>query len=355
MPPGIFYINGVLQMDKKKRGYVVSVAVLLLLLVVTVLVFRDKLPEIISAMRSVPTKLIILILLIGMGYQLLDSLMCMVLVRSRVPELSYIQAFELTLTGIFALVCTNSIATIPLQSAYLYTYGIDVGHSMGMMTLKYVFHKATIAGFALVMLLVNFGWLRAAVPEVMGYLIPGFAMCTAIILVLVLLCTWDKMRIFIDKLIDWLPGRGKLAEKKNSWKENIDLMYTEFGNISGQKGRIAKILAINAAKLTLVYSVPVLALSALGAGDVGLFHGETLSSLVWLIGGVLPSVSGLGPIDLAFALLFGPFAPENTVSAALVLYRAATYFVPFVISLPTVYLAQRRIRRRLENNKGDRD
>ena len=34
------------------------------------------------------------------------------------------------------------------------------------MTLKYVFHKATIAGFALVMLLVNFGWLRAAVPEV---------------------------------------------------------------------------------------------------------------------------------------------------------------------------------------------
>lgn len=345
-------------MDKKKRGYVVSVAVLLLLLVVTVLVFKDKLPEIIGAMRNVPTKLIILILLTGMGYQLFDSLMCMTLVRSRVPNLSYAQAFDLTMTGVFALVCTNSIATIPLQSAYLYTYGIDVGHSMGMMTLKYVFHKATIAGFALVMLLVNFGWLRAAVPEVMGYLIPGFAMCTAIILVLVLLCTWDKMRMFIDKLIDWLPGKGKLAEKKSTWKENIDLMYTEFGNISRQKGRIAKILAINAAKLALVYSVPVMALGALGAlgaGNLGLSHGETLSSLVWLIGGVLPSVSGLGPIDLAFTLLFGPFAQENTVSAALVLYRAATYFVPFVISLPTVYLAQRRIRRRLENNKGDRD
>ena len=76
-------------------------------------------------------------------------------------------------------------------------------------------------------------------------------------------------------------------------------------------------------------------------------HSLALGSLVWLIAGVLPSVSGLGPTDLAFALLYGAFAGENTVSAALVLYRAATYFTPFVVSLPTVLIGQRRVRRAL--------
>lgn len=338
-------------MNKKKRGYVISVAVLLLLLTVTVVVFKDRLPAIIAAVKGAPAWLIVLILTAGMGYQLLDSLMCMYLVRSRVPQLSYRQAFEMTMMGIFALVCTNSIATIPLQSAYLYSYKLDVGHSIGMLTLKYVFHKAVIAAFAIVTLAFNYRWLRAAVPQVISYLVPGFALCIAIISFLVLLCTWNRLRMFINKLIDKLPDKGRLGEKKGKWKENIDLMYTELGNMAGQRGCIPRLLLINAAKLMLVYSVPLLAFAALGAGRIGFFHGETLSSLVWLIGGVVPSVSGLGPIDIAFALLFGPFAPENTVSAALVLYRAATYFVPFVISLPTVYIAQRRARGQLDRNK----
>ena len=107
-------------------------------------------------------------------------------------------------------------------------------------------------------------------------------------------------------------------------------------------------VTLDVLKFAVVYAVPWLALRALGAPSLSLARGEFLTSLVWLIAGVLPAVSGLGPLDVAFALLFGSFAPQSAVSAALVLYRASTYFVPFAVSLPTVFIMQRTITKRLE-------
>ena len=81
-------------------------------------------------------------------------------------------------------------------------------------------------------------------------------------------------------------------------------MYTEMQNLLSQKWRIAAALALNIVKFTVVYSIPLLALRALGCVELSFIHSLALGSLVWLIAGVLPSVSGLGPTDLAFALLY---------------------------------------------------
>lgn len=334
-----------------KRGYIVSMAVLVLLLFVCWLVFRDKLPNILAALSSVSRRGAAFIIALGMLYQILDALKGLIIVRARLPQLSYGEAFGLTMTSVFGLVVSNSVASIPLQSLYLHTVGLDVGHGVGLMTVKYIFHKATVLFFALFMLATNYPWLKASVPGVLPYLWPGFIFCAGIIAFLVLLCTWNKLRVLFLKLLDRLPDKGTLGAKKASWRESIDLMYTEMQFLLRDKRRIAAIIAIDAVKLAAVYAVPLAALRALGAEPFDFAHGELLTSLVWLIAGVLPNVSGIGPLDVAFALLFGGFVGEDTVSAALLLYRAATYFVPFAVSLPTVFIMQRAMNKRLESNK----
>ncbi len=338
-------------MTKKKSGIFFSIAILAALLGICYYVFRDKLPEITNAISGVPAATVAAILCAGMVYQLIDAAMCLVLLRSRVPALTYGEAFGLTMTGVFGLVCSNSIVTIPLQSLYLHTGGLNVGHTVGLMTVKYIFHKATVFLLALVLLLFNFQWLSASVPGVMRYLLPGFAVCFAIITLLILLCTWDKLRLLLYKILDRLPDRGRFGEKKAGWRESIDLMYTEMHFLLPQKRRVAAIMALNALKFMAVYAVPWLALRALGAAAPGFGHTALLTALTWLIAGVLPAVSGLGPLDVAFALLFGNFAAQSDVSAALVLYRASTYFVPFAVSLPTVFIMQRTVTRRLETKR----
>lgn len=341
-----------MKAKSSKRGYVVSTAVLIVLLAACWLVFRDKLPEILAAISSVSWRDAALILALGLAYQLLDALKGLVIVRARLPQFNFAEAFALTMTSVFGLVLSNSVATIPLQSLYLHTDGLDVGHGVGLMTVKYIFHKSMVFALALIMLVVNYTWLAAAVPGVMPYLWPGFAVCAGIIAFLVLVCTWDKLRLLFLRLLDRLPDKGALGAKKASWRESIDLMYTEMQQLLARPRSIAAIIAIDAVKLATVYAVPLAALRALGGGDaLTLTQGELLTALVWLIAGVLPNVSGLGPLDVAFALLFGGFAGAGAVSAALVLYRVATYFAPFAVSLPTVFIMQRVMNNRLERDK----
>lgn len=55
--------------------------------------------------------------------------------------------------------------------------------------------------------------------------------------------------------------------------------------------------------------------------------------LMLLITSALPNVAGVGPMEFAFLLLFAPWADTAIASSALVLYRVATYFFPFLLSV----------------------
>ena len=52
-----------------------------------------------------------------------------------------------------------------------------------------------------------------------------------------------------------------------------------------------------------------------------------------LITSALPNVAGVGPVEFAFLLLFSQTADAGAASAALVLYRVATDFFPFLLSV----------------------
>ena len=60
---------------------------------------------------------------------------------------------------------------------------------------------------------------------------------------------------------------------------------------------------------------------------------QMLASLMLLITSALPNVAGVGPMEFAFLLLFVPWADTAIASSALVLYRVATYFFPFLLSV----------------------
>ena len=68
---------------------------------------------------------------------------------------------------------------------------------------------------------------------------------------------------------------------------------------------------------------------------------QMLASLMLLITSALPNVAGVGPMEFAFLLLFAPWADTAIASSALVLYRVATYFFPFLLSV-IVFLCEEK-------------
>ena len=334
------------KMEKsKKRSLVSGLAALALVLLLLYIVFRDKLPEIISALSEVSVPGVCLLLAMGLGYQLIDSAMCMTLLRSRLPELSFRQAFELTFLGAFGLTASGGAITIPMQSVYLDRCGLDAGRSVGLLILKFVYHKSAILIYALVMLIPGLGWLREVLPESVKYVLPGIVIFLLIITALILLCTWKPVHDLAVKLIGLFPEKGKWPERREKWLRQIDLMYAEAAHLKGMKAVSAKVMLLNFLKLTVLYMIPSAALRCMGLDSPDLLHSLILSAMMLLITGVLPNVNGLGPLEFAFVFFYSAVVSSIDASGAMLLYRIVTYFFPFLISLPVFFIVERRLSR----------
>lgn len=111
------------------------------------------------------------------------------------------------------------------------------------------------------------------------------------------------------------------------------MLYAESRRLLRNKACCARLLALNAVKLSLLCAMPWVCMQALGLACPGFAQMQLLSSLMLLLTGVLPNVAGVGPTEFAFLLLFAPYAGQSGEALALVLYRAFTYYLPFLVSI----------------------
>ncbi|MDE7220345.1 MAG: flippase-like domain-containing protein [Oscillospiraceae bacterium] len=311
-------------------------------LTAALLVFRGHWQEIRESLESVPLCGALALAALAAGYQLLESGVCASLVRVRLPGFSFRQAVEVTFLGVFGNVATFAVGSMPMQSLLLHKYGLSFGHGVGLLTVDYIFHKTSILLYATVMLLFQGTWLREACPDLSRYLLLGYGVCTAIVAALVLLCTWGRLEHLAVKLIGLLPETGKWPQRKEAWRTNLEALYTQSQHVLKDRARCGRILALNAMKLLSLYTAAWLSIWLLGAETPDFWQAQLLAALMLLISSALPNVAGVGPTEFAFLMLFARFMPYAQASAAMLLYRTATYFFPFAVSIAAALWVQRR-------------
>ena len=215
-------------MDKKQwKTVAISAATLLLLFLLVIWVFRDHYQEILRNIQAVSIRGLLLLLGMGLAYQMLESAVCFAMIRRRLPTFSFRQAVEVTFLGVFGNVSMLSVGSVPMQSYYLHRCGLIAGAGAGTMILEYVFHKCSVLGYATVMLLLPGRRLTGVDRGISRCLLPGYGICALIIAVLLLLCTSSRVQSLVSRGIDRLPDTKKRRERKCMWKENLAALYTE--------------------------------------------------------------------------------------------------------------------------------
>lgn len=96
--------------------------------------------------------------------------------------------------------------------------------------------------------------------------------------------------------------------------------------------------------------VPFLSMRALNINSMTFGKTQTLSAIMLLLIGVLPNVSGAGPAEF-FLLLFTPLIGRVSAFSALILYRVATYFFPFLLSIGVFLKVRKNSTERFEKIK----
>lgn len=329
---------------KKKKGnsLLTGVITLLLLVLLVFYVFRDNYDQILRNIRGITPWQLLCLLGMGLAYQLLDSAAFQTMIRGQLPRFSLRQGMEVSLLGIFGGVSTLSVGSVPMQSYYLYRCGLAVGSGAGMMTLEYAFHKSAILLYATAMLLFQRNWLAGTIQDLFPYVRLGYGFFLLVIAALILLCTWKRVQSLALRAVELLPETGKWPARKKAWRDNLCSLYGVSRSVFRDLPRCGRVLVLNGLKLLCLYSIPYLCLRFLGFSSLSFGQVQLLSSLVLLIAGALPNLAGMGPTEFAFLLLFSCCMERSLASSALVLYRIASFFFPFLMSILVFLAVERR-------------
>lgn len=330
-------------MDRTRRKNLCSgLGMLIVLSALMVWVFRGHSREILDNIRALRAGDLLLLLGLGVAYQLLESAAGLTLIQSQLPDFRFWQAVEVTFLGVFANVATFSAGIIPLQSWYLYRCGLTAGSGAGTMTLEYTFHKCAILIYATAMLLLQGRWLTGQDSGLARRLLPGYGVCALIIAGLFLLCSWGRPQRLACLGLDRLPEIGKWGARKAAWKANLAALYAQSRRLLRDRSRLCRVLGWNALKLFCLYLTLFLSLRMVGVSALSLWRVQLLGGLMHIIVSALPNIAGMGPAELSFWLIFSRYMAYGQLSSALILYRTATFFFPFALSAVMFFILQRR-------------
>ena len=308
-------------MKNKKKHFITAILATLFLILVLYLIFHDSLGEIKTQLFQADKKALLILVIFGNLYILLDGWVLHYMIVKNREKCTLWQAIRLAYMVVFFNVTTFAAGTKPAQIYDLYQESqIKPGKSFGILTMEYVSHKLTIVLYAAVMLC----FFHTVLFQVSGleknYLLTGFGVSFAILLFLTMFCINQKFAPWLLRCSDHIK-KEKIKEKQQ-W---IGLIFR------------------NAVKITCLYALPAVAIFAVTGERLPLSVLECLafSSVMQLLIGVIPSSGGTGSTELVFLMLFGSMTEKSVCGAAMILYRMATYYLPFLISIPLLFFGKR--------------
>ena len=325
-----------------RRG-LLSVLILLVLTGLMFYIFKDHLPEISAALGKLSLGQAALLLALGLTYPVLEGIISQRILSSRLPGYPFRRGLDLAFLGAFGNVVTFGAGTTAMQAYDISLQGLGIGPGIGLTTLQYVFHKGAVLLVAAVLLVFYGGWLLAAdTAGLMQYLLPACLMVAAIILALVLVCTSRTVQGLVYRLLGLLPKTDKWQARRQSWTAQLDGLRVESRLLLQNRGLCFQVVALQVCKLMVMYAIPWLGARFMGLGDLTFWQAETLAALMMLLSNALPNLGGMGSIETAFYLIFSGFLGDSGTMSLLVVYRAATYYMPFAASCVGFFLIQRR-------------
>lgn len=330
-------------MKNKKKHFITAILATLFLVLVLYLIFHDSLSEIKTQLFQADKRTLLILVIFGNLYILLDGWVLHYIIVKNHERCTLWQAVRLAYMVVFFNVTTFAAGTKPAQIYDLYQESqIKPGKSFGILTMEYVSHKLTIVLYAAVMLCF-FHTVLFQIPGLeKNYLLAGFGISFAVLTFLTMFC-------INQKFAPWLLACSEHI-KKESIKKKIRAGLAQMEEFS-KVGRVVikdkkewiGLIFRNAVKMTCLYILPAVAIFAVTGKMLPLSLLECLafSSIMQLLIGVIPSSGGMGSTELLFLMLFGSMTGKSVCGAAMILYRIATYYLPFLISILLLFLGKR--------------
>lgn len=326
--------------DSKEKAKLIKLVFKVILLALIILwifrfllgdMYQHVLRQIISTSRTG------VLILIGLEiiFICLDSVTITLIVKRYKRDYSYGEGLDVLLYGNFYKGITFGSGTMVARLYLLNKQEVPAGISSGMLTVQSLFHRLAVIMNATVFM-VSFNVFRLFdFATYRPYFILGYCMNFIMMTGTVFICTWKEFHQIILAVIQ----KVLRAVKKEDYLREVEIYFRDLEKESRflleKTGWCLKLILINSIKLMFWYVMPyVIYISVTGSKPgASLVEIMTLTAMMHLLLGVIPTPVGMGSTEVVYLILFSHLFGKVTASTTMIIYRLFTYYMPFVLSI----------------------
>ncbi|MRM90525.1 UPF0104 family protein [Faecalicatena contorta] len=229
----------------------------------------------------------------------------------------------------FFRVVTFGSGTAPAGMYYVSRRGIPASRSLGIFTINYTIQRISICLYFLFSFLSNYGAMNQYFGEYKTYMATGVVLAVLAAAALITACVCAPLHRLIFQLAEKVIRKEKQKEDLSKWQKKAIIVRTEARSLLKNKKLLLDLFILNFLKLSAWYLIPVTIFHLLNSSELSLYMAT--AAMMTALSGVIPAPGGVGAAEFLFVLLFTPLIGKSQSASAMLIYRFATYILPFIL------------------------
>ncbi len=304
--------------------------------------------DIFRELKETQLKVLVSVLFLGLLHQFFEGCGIKETVHGFSPNFTIFDGMMTSFYSAFYRIITFGAGTLLAELAFYKKKGIKISHGIGASALHMIAYKTAIVTYAVLNLILYFSLLLVQRPRLISLIIIGILLTLLLIISLVILSLSLNLQVGVLLFCNRFVHNQQLRNHIDRANLQINALHEAMQTVFKNKMTILKIYLFNLLKVGAWYAIPYICLQE-ETDHLNFFLTFALISFTLVLSGIIPSPAGIGSFDFVYLFMFQPLTGTVNTVSSLLLYRFASFVLPFLLGF-LVFLTERRkaIRQELE-------
>lgn len=323
------------------RKLILNILLFVVMIGVIIFVIRDSLSEIFTELGKTSWPVLLGVTMFGVISQVIEGYTIKNIANEFNREFSIRDGFFASAYATFYRVVTFGTGSIVSEVIYYHKKKLRYSEGTGTSALRMITYKIALMIWALFFLVVKNDAIQRYITNGTFLVIAGIFVTLLIISVLLILSLNINAQVLLIIFCNRWFKHQKLRDIVDRINNQVYSLRAAIKAFIHDRNAVIRVFCSNMAKLVVWYFLPFFILVQ-EHPTIDIWLTVALISFTVILGGVLPAPGGIGGFEFVYVLLFRNVVGKVDAVSSLLLYRYATYLLPFLIGMIYVLFNKQR-------------